>query len=225
MASTNKLRKKELQHYLRKHPPELFQPSESTIQKNPLVYYLNLPTFHEVSLTYFSWKCWNFSEESNLLSFCGLFEIHYPLSSPVIAFSPSSSLPFHSTPVSCQIWMILKGNISHQGLIIITKIDPTWCLQRWRVRLQLSCTPQGRCGNTVPFALHSPSLKWAQPARPKNFYSPDFNWASSYAFSILSIVFQKQQRFEKLWKKTHFIWSCAYRMHAPIYLWALAYSS
>lgn len=56
----------------------------------------------------------NLSEESNCLSFCGLFEIHYPLSSPMISFSPSSSLPFHSTPVSCQIWMILKGNISHQ---------------------------------------------------------------------------------------------------------------
>lgn len=91
-----------------------------------------------------------------------------------------SALPFH--PVSCQIWMILKGNISHQGLIIITKIDPTWCLQRWWVRLQLSCTPQGWCGNTIPFALHFPSLKRAQPARSKNFYSPGFNWASSYAF-------------------------------------------
>ena len=139
-------------------------------------------TFHEVSLTYFSWKYWNFSEESNFLSFCGLFEIHYSLSSSMIPFSPFSSLPFHSTPVSCQIWMILKGNISHQRLIVITKIDPTWCLQIWRVRLQLSCTPQGWCGNTIPFALHSPSLKRAQPARSKNFYSPGFNWASSYAF-------------------------------------------
>lgn len=132
------------------------------------------------------------------LSSCGLFEIHYPLSFPVISFSLSPpSPPFYPTQVPCQIWRILKGNITVTKGLSLPRLIPYGV--RWRVRLQLLCSPREQCGNTTPFALRSPSLRWAQPARTKNFDSPGFNRASSHAFSISSTPFQQQKNSE-IWK-------------------------
>lgn len=37
----------------------------------------------------------------------------------------------------------------------------------------------------TPFALYFPSLKWVQPASPKNFYSLGFSGTPSHVFSFL----------------------------------------
>lgn len=193
VASSSKLRKEELQH-LQKQPSELFQLQKAEYKRTLSLTTLNhghnswgfpnllvlevLKVFWWVQPFVFLWFVWN-----SLPSF--------------IPYDPFFSLPFSTLPLQPTLTANLKDlkrkYHSHQGLIIITKIDPIWCLQRWGVRLHFSCTLQGWCGNIISFTLHSPSLRWAQPARTKNFYSPGFNRPSSHAFSISSTVFQEQQ--------------------------------
>lgn len=62
-------------------------------------------TFCEVSITYL------LKLYSGVQSFVFLWFVWNSLPS-FIPFSSSLSPPFHSTPVSCQIWKILEGNIT-----------------------------------------------------------------------------------------------------------------
>lgn len=111
-------------------------------------------TSSEVFLTFLFWKCWNFFEESNLFVFLWFVWNSLPSFIPlrILSLSPPS-LPFHPTPVPCQIWRLLKGNITVTKDLSSPRLIPYG--GRWRGRLQLSCTPQGQCGNN-PFCSSFP---------------------------------------------------------------------
>lgn len=114
---------------------------------------------------------------------------------------------------------------SHQGLIIIIKIDPIWCLQRWGARPWCLQTPQGWCGNTTPFVFISNPWDELSLLEPRISTPLALLELPAMLFPFLQLCFKSTgiQKFEKL-LKIHFMWSRAYRIHAPIYLWALAYS-
>lgn len=79
-------------------------PSESTTHREPHLYHLRSRVAH---LMRFPQLTCVESVETTLgkptfLSFCGLFDIHYPLSSSMTPFPPSPTPPSHSTSIPCE---------------------------------------------------------------------------------------------------------------------------
>lgn len=156
-------------------------------------------TFSEVSLTDLFWKLWNAFEESHLFIFlrfvwnsCPSFISYHPfLSLPLL--HPSTRLLSHVNPEgSSRKYHSHQPYHHHQDRSHMVSTAT-------RGEAAALCTPRGQRGNSTPLALHSPSLRWAQPARSKNFYTPGFSRASNHALSISLAVFQQQQESE-VWK-------------------------
>lgn len=134
------------------------------------------------------------------MSSCGLFEIHCPLSSPVIPFSPSLFPSFHPIPVPCQICRILKGNITvTKGLSSAPRLIPYVVYKEERRDCGASILQKDDIGNSPHTHTHSlsppqfPIPKMSSACYNQQFLLPGFNRASSHTFFISSTVFQEQQ--------------------------------